>query len=110
MRQGNDLLLPGFSGGLDVTRVWALATSQLNNSVIGGAVIFASGIIGALGLIACCIGVFFTITYAALAAAADEAAANPADVISFRVELVSTGSLSKNGRPAVPGTTAGRGH
>jgi hypothetical protein len=55
----------GFSGGLDVPRVWALATSQLNNSVIGGAVIFAAGLIGGLGLIACCIGVFFTITYAA---------------------------------------------
>ena len=55
----------GFSGGLDVPRVWALATSQVNNSIIGGAVIFAAGIIGGLGLIACCIGVFFTITYAA---------------------------------------------
>ena len=55
----------GFSGGLDVQRVWALATSQVSNSVIGGAVIFAAGIIGGLGLIACCIGVFFTITYAA---------------------------------------------
>jgi len=69
-----DFLLPslivltarnGFSGGLDVARVWALATSQVNNSIIGGAVIFAAGIIGGLGLIACCIGVFFTITYAA---------------------------------------------
>jgi len=55
----------GFSGGLDVPRVWALATSQVNNSIIGGAVIFAAGIIGGLGLIACCIGVFFTLTYAA---------------------------------------------
>jgi hypothetical protein len=45
--------------------VWALATSQVNNSIIGGAVIFAAGIIGGLGLIACCIGVFFTLTYAA---------------------------------------------
>jgi Protein of unknown function (DUF4013) len=55
----------GFSGGLDIQRVWALARSQLNNSIIGGLVIFAAGIVGALGLIACCIGVFFTITYAA---------------------------------------------
>ena len=55
----------GFSGGMDVPRVWALATSQVNNSIVGGAVIFAAGIIGSLGLIACCIGVFFTITYAA---------------------------------------------
>jgi hypothetical protein len=54
----------GFSGGLDVPRVWAMATSQMNNSIIAALVIFAAGIIGALGLIACCIGVFFTITYA----------------------------------------------
>jgi len=37
----------------------------VNNSIVGGAVIFAAGIIGSLGFIACCIGVFFTITYAA---------------------------------------------
>jgi hypothetical protein len=55
----------GFSGGLDIQRVWAPATSQVNNSIIGGLVIFAAGIIGGLGLIACCIGVFFTLTYAA---------------------------------------------
>jgi hypothetical protein len=55
----------GFSGGLDIQRVWALATSQVNNSIIAGLVIFAAGVIGALGFIACCIGVFFTLTYAA---------------------------------------------
>jgi hypothetical protein len=53
----------GFTGGLDIQRVWALATGHLNNSIIGGLVIFVAGIIGLLGLIACCIGVFFTITY-----------------------------------------------
>ena len=55
----------GFSGGLDIQRVWAMATSQVNNSVIGGLVIFVAGLIGGLGIIACCIGIFFTITYAA---------------------------------------------
>lgn len=55
----------GFSGGLDVSRVWALATSQMNNSIVGGLIIFVANIIGALGIIACCIGVFFTVTYAA---------------------------------------------
>ncbi len=55
----------GFSGGLDIQRVWALATSQVNNSVIGGLVIFVAGLIGGLGIIACCIGIFFTVTYAA---------------------------------------------
>lgn len=54
----------GFSGGLDVGRVWALATSQRSNSIIGGLVIFVGNIIGVLGIIACCIGIFFTLTYA----------------------------------------------
>jgi hypothetical protein len=54
----------GFSGGLDVAKVWALATTNMNNSFIAGVVVFAANIIGALGLIACCIGVFFTLIYA----------------------------------------------
>ncbi len=69
-----DFLLPtlivivfhnGFGGAFDLGRVWRYATSNVTNSVIGGVVIFASGIIGALGFIACCIGVFFTAVYAA---------------------------------------------
>jgi hypothetical protein len=69
-----DFLLPsiivmtyhyGFSGGMDVARVWRLATSNVSNSVIAGLMFFLAGIIGALGLIACCIGVFFTGAYAA---------------------------------------------
>jgi uncharacterized protein DUF4013 len=55
----------GFSGGLDVQAVWRLATSNVNNSVIAGLVFFVSSIIAALGIVACCIGVFFTATYAA---------------------------------------------
>jgi len=54
----------GFRGGFDLGNVWKYATSNLSNSVIGGLVIFVSGLIGALGLIACCIGIFFTIVYA----------------------------------------------
>ncbi len=46
----------------------------------------------------------FTITYATLAAAGDEADADM-DAISFRVEAVSTGTLTKGGLPVVPGTT-----
>ena len=69
-----DFLLPsliiivarnGFAGGFDIGRVWATATGNMNNSIVGGLVIFVAGLIGALGLIACCIGVFFTIVYAA---------------------------------------------
>ncbi|MGE5372490.1 MAG: Ig-like domain-containing protein [Solirubrobacterales bacterium] len=50
-----------------------------------------------------------TITYAALAAAADEADAD-GDVIRFRVEAVSTGSLTKGGSAVTSGdTTLGSG-
>jgi len=53
----------GFGGGFDFANIWKYATSNPTNSIIGGLVIFVGGIIGALGLIACCIGVFFTIVY-----------------------------------------------
>ncbi|MBM4036246.1 MAG: hypothetical protein FJ291_31305, partial [Planctomycetes bacterium] len=46
----------------------------------------------------------YTITYAALAAAANEADPN-GDPLSFRVQAVSSGTLTKGGAPVVPGTT-----
>jgi len=54
----------GFSGGMDVQGVWRLATGNLNNGIIAGLMMFVAGIVAALGLIACCIGVFFTAAYA----------------------------------------------
>jgi len=53
----------GFRGGFDFANIWKYATSNVSNSVIAGLIIFVGGLIGALGLIACCIGVFFTIVY-----------------------------------------------
>ena len=55
----------GFSGGMDVPGVWRLATSNLNNGIIAGLMMFIASIVAGLGLIACCIGVFFTGAYAA---------------------------------------------
>lgn len=55
----------GFAGGLDVQGVWRLATSNTNNSVTAGLMMFVAGIIAAAGIVACCIGVFFTGAYAA---------------------------------------------
>ena len=55
----------GFSGGMDVQGVWRLATSNVSNSVVAGLLMFAAGIIAALGIVACCVGVFFTGAYAA---------------------------------------------
>jgi len=46
----------------------------------------------------------FTISYATLAAAADEADTD-GDTLSFRVEAVSTGTLTKGGVAVTPGTT-----
>ncbi|MFO0946531.1 MAG: Ig-like domain-containing protein [Planctomycetota bacterium] len=46
----------------------------------------------------------FTVTYAALAAAANEGDAN-GNPLSFRVEAVSSGTLTKNGVAVVPGVT-----
>ena len=54
----------GFSGGMDVPAVWRLATSNLNNGLIAGLMMFVANIVAFLGLIACCIGVFFTFAYA----------------------------------------------
>ena len=46
----------------------------------------------------------YTITWAALAAAADEADAQ-GDAIAFRVESITSGTLTKNGQQVVAGTT-----
>ena len=54
----------GFRGGFDLANVWKYATTNVTNSIVGGLIIFLSGLIGALGIIACCIGIFFTIVYA----------------------------------------------
>jgi uncharacterized protein DUF4013 len=55
----------GFAGGMDVQGVWRLATSNVNNSVMAGLMMFVAGIIAVLGIIACCVGVFFTAAYSA---------------------------------------------
>ena len=47
----------------------------------------------------------FTITYAALAAAADEADVDTGAILSFRVEAVSSGTLTKGGVAVTPGVT-----
>lgn len=54
----------GFGGGFDVARVWRYATANVGNSVICGLIIFVSGLIAGVGVILCCIGLFFTAVYA----------------------------------------------
>jgi hypothetical protein len=52
----------GFAGGMDVQRVWRLATVNVNNSIVAGLIVFVASIIGGLGFV-CCIGFIFTIPY-----------------------------------------------
>jgi len=56
----------GFSGGMDVDGVWRLATGNVNSSVMAGLIMFVAGIIGFVGIVACCVGAFFTGAYAAI--------------------------------------------
>jgi len=60
----------GFRGGFDFANIWKYATSNVTNSVVAGLIIFVGSLIGAAGIIACCIGVFFTIVYSASISAA----------------------------------------
>lgn len=53
----------GFAGGMDVQRVWRLATINVGNAVVAGLIIWVASVIGGLGLIACCIGIIFTVVY-----------------------------------------------
>lgn len=55
----------GFAGGMDVEGVWRLATGKVNASVMAGLIMFVAGIIAVFGIVACCIGIFFTGAYAA---------------------------------------------
>ena len=55
----------GFAGGMDVEGVWRLAIGNVNTSVMAGLIMFVASIIGVLGIVACCIGIFFTGAYAA---------------------------------------------
>lgn len=73
----------GFAGGLNIEKVWSLATRNLNNSIVAGLLVFVSGVIALAGLIGCCIGIFLTIVYAAaldagIAAWFERAQAQPA--------------------------------
>jgi len=55
----------GFNGGFDLSGIWAMATSNITNTIIAGVLIWVAGLIGGLGIILCCIGLIFTIPYSA---------------------------------------------
>ncbi|HYW23267.1 MAG TPA: DUF4013 domain-containing protein [Terriglobales bacterium] len=53
----------GFAGGMDVLRVWRLATVNVGNAVVAGLVVWVASVIGPLGFVLCCVGVFLTTVY-----------------------------------------------
>src|SRR5947209_247869 len=53
----------GFAGGFDLQGVWQMATANLTNTIIAGVLIWVAGLITGVGVIACCIGLIFTIPY-----------------------------------------------
>jgi hypothetical protein len=54
----------GIAGGLHAGRVLAHARANIANTLIAGLMLIAAGFIGSLGLVACGVGVLFTMAYA----------------------------------------------
>jgi uncharacterized membrane protein len=54
----------GFAAAMNVGAVWRLATANVGNSALAGALIIVAHLIGGLGIILCFVGVLFTTVYA----------------------------------------------
>jgi hypothetical protein len=53
----------GIAGGLNPAQVLAIASTRWSNTIIAGLLIYAGFFLGGLGIVACCIGIIFTIPY-----------------------------------------------
>lgn len=55
----------GFSGGFDVAGIWQLATTHPNPTLLAAVLILVANVIAPLGFALCCVGLIFTVPYAA---------------------------------------------
>ena len=53
----------GFAGGFDINGVWQMSTSNPQNTIVAGLLLYVARLIGGLGFCLICIGLLFTIPY-----------------------------------------------
>jgi hypothetical protein len=53
----------GIAGGLNVASVFRLASVKWSNTIIAGLLVYVGFFLGGLGIIACCVGIIFTLPY-----------------------------------------------
>lgn len=53
----------GIGGGLNVPRVFSIASASWGNTAIAGLLVFAAYFLGSMGIFACCVGIILTFPY-----------------------------------------------